>query len=261
MSTEPNSLDKAFRAATGSDRAGGAVLGVEAQPDMLDGLRDGDGKLPRDVFRQMRMRDKRGPGRPPNSRNKRSDDLARLVCHQHGDPVIFMASLYSMPLDQVIELLLIADSTAEREDRLLEVVDRVLDYAKSVRGNAEKETVTKLTDMVERLVDMAKGLKSKPGDIAVKALNTQLQAARTVAEYVHSKKPVQVDATIGVDGVLVMPAPAAMGSGPVAQVLGNITDALNAGRIDPDQLQDLRVVDGEFDEVEPGEDDDGEGEE
>lgn len=197
MSTEPSSLEKSIRAVTGESLTAGM------EPEQLDLLRDGRGKLPADVFQRMRVQ-ARGRGRPVGARNKRTDDLARLIAQQHGDPVMFMASLYSTPLDQLIELMIIADP----------------------------------------------GTKSaKKGDIVAKALAVQLQAAKAVAEYTHSKKPVEVTATLAVDGVLVMPAASAIGGGPVQQVLQNITDAVNSGQVDPSQIADLRIVEGEFDPV------------
>ncbi|MFX4085618.1 hypothetical protein ACKU27_11000 [Sphingobium yanoikuyae] len=195
MSTEPSSLEKAMRAVTGESITAGM------EPEQLDMLRDEKGFLPSDVFRRMRQR---GPGRPAGARNKRNDDLAKLVAQQHGDPVLFMASLYSTPLDQLVELMLIADPG---------------------------------------------GKVQKMGDIVAKALAVQLQAAKSVAEYTHSKKPVQAEVKVGVDGVIFMPAASALGQSPVEQVMGTIAAAVNDGRIDPAQLADLRIVDGEFAEL------------
>lgn len=203
MSTEPSSLEKSFRAVTGD-----SIIG-DMEPEQLDMLRDDKGRLPEDVFRRIRQR---GRGRPPGAANKRNADLAKLVAQQHGDPVLFMASLYSTPLDQLVELMLVADPG---------------------------------------------GKIQKMGDIVAKALAVQLQAAKSVAEYTHSKKPVQAEIKVGVDGIIVMPAANMLGGGPVEQVMGKIADAVNSGAIDPSQLQDLRIVDGEFEEAigdEDGED-------
>ncbi|MFY9350651.1 MAG: hypothetical protein WBL20_09550 [Sphingobium sp.] len=204
MSTEPSSLEKSFRAVTGES----ITAGVE--PEQLDLLRDKHGRLPSNVFQQLRQR---GRGRPTGARNKRTDDLARLVAQQHGDPVLFMASLYSTPLDQLVELMIAADPG---------------------------------------------GKSQKIGDITAKALGIQLAAAKSVSEYVHSKKPVQAEVKVGVDGVIVMPGAQVLGQNPVDQVMGRIADALNSGQIDPAQLRDMRIVDGEFAELpdDDGEDDD-----
>lgn len=195
MSTEPSSLEKAFRAVTGDSITAGM------EPEQLDMLRDDKGRLPEDIFRQMRQR---GRGRPPGAANKRNTDLARLIAQQHGDPVLFMASLYSTPLDQLVELMMIADPG---------------------------------------------GKLQKMGDIVSKAIAIQLQAARSVAEYTHSKKPVQAEIKVGVDGVIVMPGANVLGGGPVEQVMAKVADAVNHGRIDPTQLRDLRIVDGDFEEA------------
>ncbi|KEZ00350.1 hypothetical protein AI27_05065 [Sphingomonas sp. BHC-A] len=231
------------------------MLGVESDPEQLDLLRGPDGKLPQDVFRQMRQR---GRGRPLGAGNKRSDKLAKLICQQAGDPVLFMASIYAMPLDQMIELLLIADSTAEREERLLELVEQTEQAVMKITPTlvmSNPAAVNELTSLLDRVVDIAKGLKSRPGDVAVKALNTQLQAAREVAQYVHSKKPVEFEANVKLDGILVMPP--AMPSAPVEHMLEKVRDAINSGQVSAQQLSDMRMVDGEWADVDQPDGEDG----
>lgn len=243
MSTEPSSLEKAFREECGA----GAVLGVDSDPEQLDLLRGPDGKLPSDVFRTMRQRSR---GRPAGAGNKRNEKLAKLICQQAGDPVLFMASIYAMPLDQMIELLLIADSTVEREERLLQLVEQTEAAVAKITPILVMQNPTSvrdLTNLLDRVVDIAKGLKSRPGDIAVKALNTQLQAAREVAPYVHSKKPVEFEANVKLDGWLVMPP--AMPAQPVEHVLETIRDKINDGTLTPQQLENWRMVDGDWSEV------------
>lgn len=205
MSTEPSSLEKSFRAVTGDSIVG------NMEPEQLDLLRDQHGRLPSDVFRQIRQR---GRGRPPNARNKRNDDLAKLIAQQHGDPVLFMASLYSTPLDQLVELMIIADPGSK---------------------------------------------SAKIGDVVSKAMAIQLAAAKSVAEYTHSKKPVQAEIKVGVDGVIVMPGAQTLGQHPVTQVLQNTVDAINVGKVDPAQLKDLRIVDGEWENLDGDDDGDAEG--
>ncbi len=122
---------------------------------------------------------------------------------------------------------------------------------------ADEPIVSLETDKVA--VDVPAPAAGTMGDIVAKALAVQLQAAKSVAEYTHSKKPVQAEVKVGVDGVIFMPAASALGQSPVEQVMGNIASAVNDGRIDPAQLADLRIVDGEFAELlgddEEGEDD------
>ena len=122
-----------------------------------------------------------------------------------------MASLYSTPLDQLVELMLVADPG---------------------------------------------GKVQKMGDIVAKALAVQLQAAKSDAEYTHSKKPVQAEVKVGVDGVIVMPGANVLGASPVDQVLGRVAEALNSGAIDPAQLRDMRIIDGEFSDVDGGDGED-----
>lgn len=259
MSTDRSSLEKAFDAA----RAESGVLGAETSPEQLDLLRDDKGQLPGNVFQLAR---RAGPGRKPGSRNKRSDDLARVITQDFGCPVRFQASIYAMPTDQITELLLKADPTVgAREDRLMQLADEMTGMLRDARhalrkmpdeGTSEAfKRLDKIIELAERVEDVARTLRTKAGEIAVKALSLQLQAAKSVAEYVHSKKPVQAEVKVGVDGVIVMPGASVLGQGPVDQVLGRIADAVNSGAVSPEQLRDLRIVDGEFDDVP----DDGEG--
>jgi hypothetical protein len=146
-------LERAFR----EEVEVGAVLGVQSDPLQLDAFRDDKGKLPSNVFRLAR---KPGPGRSPGAKNKRGPVLAKLICNQSGDPVLFMASLYSMPLDQMVELIKIASP-----------------------GSG----------------------KAPPGDLAIRALAVQVQAAKEVAQYVHSKKPVDVNVSRKTDAVVIIP--------------------------------------------------------
>lgn len=260
MSTERSSLEKAFEAARGES----GLLGADFSPEQLDLLRDDEGQLPGNVFHLAR---RAGRGRPAGSRNKRSDDLARIITQDFGCPIRFQASIYAMPTDQITELLIKADPTVgAREDRLLALSDEMTAMLRDARqalrkmpdeGTSEAfKRLDKIIELAERVEDVARTLRTKAGELAVKALSLQLQAAKSVAEYVHSKKPVQAEVKVGVDGVIVMPAASALGQSPVEQVMGNIASAVNDGRIDPAQLADLRIVDGEFAEM-IGEDEEG----
>lgn len=221
MSNRPSSLEAAARDALGDD-AGAApaeeqrsLFGGVDDHRALDELRDERGQLPRNVFQLVRQGegDVRKPGRPKGARNKRSDDLAKLIVHKHGDPVEFMASLYRMPLDQLVEMLCIADP-----------------------GTKE----------------------AKRGDAAIKALNVQLAAAKAVSEYVHSKKPVEVKAEVGVDGVIVMSGGGNFEEQKQQAVSAStlIGEALAAGKIELHELQDYRMRDGQLVHIEDADFDD-----
>lgn len=254
MSTDRPALERAIIRELGSEDG---VLGAAQTSEQLDLLRDATGKLPQNVFRLAREEAaRRGPGRPAGATNRRNDMLARLVVQQHGDPVMAMASMYSRPLDQLIELVLIADSTAEREERLLGLIDRAeamirqcMDLVTS--GGLAGDKIDKITGMLDRVFDAAKALKMKPGDLAIKALNLQLAAARSVAEYVHSKKPVEATVNVKTDGVIVMPAVQSAASfeqkdALVRQAADGIAKMLADGSMDAQQLAEYRFVDGQF---------------
>lgn len=200
MSTEAPSIEKAFHKAMAEP----GLFGVAADADAVDGLRGPDGRLPRNAFQLIRQQERaqRGRGRPRGAGNKRNEQIAKLICQKFGDPVQAMASLYAMPLDQLVELV--------------------------------------------KLVDPGKD--GKAGDIAIKALNVQLAAAKATAEYVHSKKPVEATVNVRTDGVLVFP-------GGVAGTFEQLDDAtrgaaaliqqaMDAGTVTADMLAGMRLVDG-----------------
>lgn len=194
----------------------GSVLGVEADAGQLDLLRDDSGQLPSNVF--VLARQKAGEdgaakrGRPPGSKNKRGDQLAKLVVQQHGDPVLAMASIYAMPLDQVAELAMVADGSRRREERWERSMARLeAVVAKRMRdaeqGNAilTDAQTERLTELLERAQNASMALKNKPGELGMKAFNLKLAAAAQVAPYVHGKKPIEVDVTRRADVILNIP--------------------------------------------------------
>ncbi|WP_225205077.1 hypothetical protein [Novosphingobium huizhouense] len=203
MSSEPSSLETAFRRAA----AGGAGLfGGEWDAERIDAMRDANGNLPRDAFRLIRQQqgEDRKAGRPKGAGNKRNQQLAKLITHKFGDPVEAMASLYAMPLDQMVELIRIADP----------------------------------------------GKDSKTGDIAIKALNVQLAAAKAVSEYVHSKKPVEANVNVRSDGVLVFPGGVAGSFDQLddqsRQAAALIQGAVDTGQVSADMLAGMKLVDGQL---------------
>lgn len=208
---EPSSLMRAMAAEAGV--MPGSVMGVEMEAEQLDLLRDPETqKLPANVFRLARSRaETRGPGRPKGAVNRKSDQLAKLIVGKYGCPVEGMAAIYAMPLDQLVELLLIADGSKDREERLLAIadkaqvlVDRLLD-GEAGAGTVNSDQLDRVAELIERLGDFAKLLKTKPGELALKALNTQLQARREVAQYVRSKMPTAIDLNQRADVILNIP--------------------------------------------------------
>lgn len=213
MSTEPSSIEKAFHKA-----AEPGLFGVATDADAIDALRDAKGNLPRNAFQLVRQQERegRGRGRPKGAGNKRNEQIAKLVCQKFGDPVQAMASLYAMPLDQLVELV--------------------------------------------KLVDPGKD--GKAGDIAIKALNVQLAAAKATAEYVHSKKPVEATVSLKTDGVLVFPGGVAGNFDQLDEsargAAAMIQQAVDSGSITTDMLAGMKLVNGQLMDAEWSEvDDDG----
>lgn len=242
MSTSTGALENAFREHASE---GGAVLGVDVEPMQLDLLRNPEtGRLPSDVFRRARQGEVTRRGRPAGARNKRNAKLAQLIVQQHGDPVMFMASVYAMPLDQLVELLQVADGSADREDRLLALCGQVSALIVAMTpmiqlGVIEAKKLKALSDIVERIVDAAAVLRSKPGELAVKALASQIVAAREVGPYVHGKQPLSVEIKGKADMVLLIPGlNAPLGVDPAQLQAAVETHGLDAIDFDNMQLVD-----------------------
>jgi hypothetical protein len=126
----------------------------------------------------------RGRGRPKGARNKRSKSVADYYVQRYGDPLDAIGQLANTPLRQLIEVLMEADGSAEREARLLEGVDEAVAHIKllaAIPGDAKdkREMAEKLADAIDKLALAASRISGKPGKLALDALALQLQAHRT----------------------------------------------------------------------------------
>ena len=279
MSTGGNSLERAAQDVIDSEReSGGAVLGVAADAAQLDLLRGEDGKLPSNVFTLMREQDReqkaRGPGRRKGSTNKRNKNLAKLIAHKYGNPVEFQASIYAMPLDQLCELVLVADGTVARQEKLdellVELAGRVRELSRGNRNTENREGIDRLADACEALERAAKSRASAPGKVAIAALNLQLQAAKTVSEYVEQKQATKVEVDMENIPTIVMAAPGAGRdfdeSDKAVRIAGDmLARALAKGRVQAEDIKGLQfdgeqfIQDGEYVEVPEDSDEDGGG--
>lgn len=268
MSSGGTSLDRAAQEVIDSEReSGSAVLGVPSDARQLDLLRGENGKLPSNVFQLARSEPERarGPGRPKGSQNKRNEGLAKLIAHKYGNPVEFQASIYAMPLDQLCELVLVADGTVERQEKLdellVDLAGRVRELSRGNRNAENREGIDRLADACEALERAAKSRASAPGKVALAALNLQLQAAKTVSEYVEQKQATKVEVDMDNIPTIVMAAPGAAQhfdeSDKVTRLAGDLlAKALSKGRIDAADIVGLQfdgekfIQDGEFVEVE-----------
>ena len=273
MSNDQSSLAKAFH--NEADQL--SLLGGDVDPAALDEMRDANGRLPADAFRRARQAarsEARGPGRPLGSLSKRSEKLAQLVMQECGDPVLGMGKLYAMPLDQLCELILVADGTVEHQNRMEDLTvalgEQVSSLCAALGKNAQSmsaddvaKAADKLADAADKLESVARKVQGKPGQIALAALNIQLTARRAVAEYVHSKRAVAVDVNHKTDGVLVMPGlGGSAGAGQAQEATGKLGELMRAGRLEASAIAQLVLLpdgtisdpegviqDAEYDEV------------
>lgn len=256
MSTKPSSLEKGWAEAardSGEEIPEVGIFGREASAEQLDLLANEKGALPPNVFSIVR---RQGPGRRPGSINKASKDVSKYILHKYGCPVEYLASIRTMPLDQLVQSMVEAEGYSEREEKLFGMIDQANEMMLKAMEENWSEAKLKLLDrMLERIERAAAGMKAKPGDLAAKALALQMNAAVNEARYVRSQKPVEATINHKVDGRIVgFVAPGQGDIEPLADVMRRAQDAVADGTIDAARLADLRVINGEYRFV----DDDGE---
>lgn len=77
------------------DLAPSDVSGDPRELELFDTQDDRDGPL------SKTLRERRGPGRPPGSPNKRTADLRRFILARYKHPVIAAAEIFSMSVDEL----------------------------------------------------------------------------------------------------------------------------------------------------------------
>jgi hypothetical protein len=232
MSTDMTSI----AAAVHETVIGGGLFGVEGSVEQLDLLRDPDtGRLPQNTFQQMRAR---GRGRPAGSRNKASKKIAQLVCQTYGDPVMELASIGFMPLDQIVEVLLVATGNSKVEERLTAMADAVTAKITALPANATKEQREALSALAEDVLQALHRYALKPGDLAEKAMKIKKDALKEVAPYVHGKQPITLDVAHKADVILNIPG---------------LTDAAHLAEYAEADLQDADLENMEFVEYQTAE--------
>lgn len=186
MSTEVSSLEAAVRETV----IGAGFFGAETTAEQLDLLRDEDGRLPQSAFRQVRS----GPGRRPGSTNKLNKKIAQMVVQVHGDPVMELASIGFMPLDQMVEMMIVATGQSKIEEKLTDMAQHLMTKIEDLqaRGATNKE-ISDLHDLADKVFDAIRRYAMKPGDLAEKAMKIKKAALTDVAPYVHGKQPIVVD--------------------------------------------------------------------
>lgn len=198
MSTSGSALAQAVA----EQAIGHGLFGTETTAEQLDLLRDDEGRLPTNLFQQVRSR---GRGRPPGSPNKANRKIAQLVCQKFGDPVLELASLGFMPLDQLVESLIAATGHTAMEAKLLELVEKTITRVTELKANASEEARADLQELVDSVLRASSRFALKPGDLAEAAMRIKKDALKEVAPYVHGKQPIAIDVTGKADVILNIP--------------------------------------------------------
>ncbi len=113
MSSGPSSFVGALADAAGENPS---EFGFMPDPDLLDGLRDTKGRLPKNALQQMRLR--RGRGRPQGARNKRSEKTAKWFIDRFGDPLAALGEIMNMPFDQIYETMVLIQGGEAKNKRI-----------------------------------------------------------------------------------------------------------------------------------------------
>lgn len=197
MSNDQSSIEKAVRETV----IGPGMFGGETSAEQLDLLRDGDsGDLPNNIFPLVR---RKGPGRPAGSGNKVTKKIAQLICQTHGDPVMELASLGFMPLDQMVAAQWYATGLGDTETRLHKMLDRV--EREIAQKDLDKDTRQELRELSESLLQSITKIASKKVDLARHALTIKKDALKETATYTHGKQPITVHQTGKADVILNIP--------------------------------------------------------
>ncbi len=213
VSSAGSSLESAI-----TESAGAPIrMSMLPDPEQLELMRGKDGNLPAGAVHQVRTR-----GRPKGARNKRQKKIADYFVQRYGDPLDVLGQIMTTPLKQLVDVLMEADGGAEREARLLEMVNEAIKHIKDLKrlGGDSKESAEALSDAIESLASAAKTINGKPGRLALDTLIVQLSATKTALEYVHGKQPVSIEVAGKADLVIFAP------------------EILKQHGIDPAQLQD-----------------------
>jgi stage V sporulation protein SpoVS len=241
VSTSGSALAAAVTDAVHEQAIGHGLFGSETSAEQLDLLRDEDGRLPGNVFQQVRQR---GRGRPPGSPNKVNRKIAQLVVQKHGDPVLEMASIGFMPLDQAVEAMVAATGHSAMEAKLMELVDITIRRVTELRMSASDAERDSLQELVDSVLQAARRFALKPGDLAEAAWRLKLSALKEVAPYVHGKQPVAIDVTGKADVILNIPG---------LTDPSHLAELVGQGGLSAEALENLELA--QFTEVEADDED------
>jgi hypothetical protein len=233
--------------------AGIGPLGTSSLPcpQQVEMFRRADGSLPPGSIQLVRSR-----GRPKNARNKRSKKIADYYVQRYGDPLDAIGQMANTPLRQLVEVLMEADGSAEREARLLEGVDQAIEHIKSLKimpgvpGDVRREMAEELADAIDKLALAASRISGKPGKLALDALALQMQAHFKATEYVHGKQPISIDIAGKADLVIFAPEILRQNGLDPAELQHAVeTRGLEAFDAEAMQLLPNDAVDAEFSDV------------
>lgn len=230
MSKEKPSLTAAVEEAVEEQAIGDGMMGGATSAQQLDMLRDEEtGSLPDDVFSIVRNR-----GRPPGARNKRNEKIAKMIVQAHGDPLMELASIGFMPLDQLTELQAIAAGLGGTERRLTKLLDQLNERldAKDL-GEDQRESLDTMAANCFRTISR---IAARKADFAKHAMTVKKDALVQTAPYVHGKQPIEInhngrpDLILNIEGMTDM---------------SRLVQDAELGQIEEADFQDIRFVSDE----------------
>lgn len=186
----------------------------------------------------------RGVGRPPNSRNKRTQKVARYFVQKYGDPIDIAGGIITTPLEVLVATIRQADQgdRGEELDRLERLVEKLA--LRSDEVEARKLYRKLMTYMSRKEVG------------AMEVAEWWRKIFADAFTYVHGRQPTSIEVAERKDAVLIIPginAPADVDQQDIAAAI----EKRGLGALD---FANMKLVeDGEFEEVEGAADCDGDG--
>jgi hypothetical protein len=244
-------VSQALEAVNALERSAVVPLGTSSLPcpQQLELLRDRRRRACRQAIHIVR-----GRGRPKGALNKRSKKVADYYVQRYGDPLDAIGQLANTPLRQLIEVLMEADGSAEREARLLEGVDQAVEH--SSRCGVSRAPTSRTWPAT--LPTRSTSSRSPRAGSAASPANWRSTRWRCRCRRISARQNMSTASSRSLDhrksADVVILAPEMLQEHNIDPA--KLAEAIATGgleALDADSLRMITAQDGEFSEVEPGE--------